>query len=155
MNARDVFGYLGDESIGIEYLLGDYWRFEMMLSDAHGWAYSFIADSQDPSERTCGICGTVCGTDTHGRNPRVCENKQCQQVREFFSINNEVAYPRYWNKFSLKAKTTRAKRASFLKRKISEIPMAKRLIDIDESILFEFLLNAMIERIAYENKAHH
>lgn len=121
-----------------------YWWLEFRIADEIGVYYSNLEET-DKESRTCSICGALTDTTEYGRVSTICSNNDCEKLRVFWGINESV--DKFWHISGKKEKSNwlryRIKRTFHTGQMLSVIPKQLR---------FEFLLMAMIERLAYESK---
>ena len=122
-------------------VIDDYWMLEIKLSDAQGLAYSYIDDCLE-EYRTCYICGTIQGTNEFGEIPDECINKRCKQIRNYWKIKKLCPY------FITMHHGGQSARFYWLKKRIKTLFNGSQIRDIKKEIIFEFLLTAMLVRIA-------
>lgn len=144
MNARDLFGLYGRTAhYEFDTLAESYWYLEMRIADENDAAYSNL-ELGDPQERTCQVCGTVCQTTESGILPRNCDNSQCAGLRDFWGVQEFPAFQR------LTYQGLKKKRADYLKSRLQMFFGCTSFKQIPNELRFDFLLTAMVERVAYE-----
>lgn len=140
-------------SSGIDY----YWSLqEQIAEDVNHAPYDDIEEYREPNNRSCFICGAIHQTSEKGGfKGKSCTTKHCKNIKSFFDLRGNINEPQYL----ISGKETVNEilnRASWLRRFINKAGFEKvhyggALAQIPEEIRFEFLLNAMIKRIAHED----
>jgi hypothetical protein len=113
-----------------------------MLADEHECGYSDIELYGALEDRTCYLCGHINHTDKVGRLSKHCQAPKCRMLWEYWCLS---PFPRPCQALSFK-------RRSYLGARIVSIfgLGSRKLYDIPQALLFDFLLSAMIERMAHE-----
>lgn len=143
MTPNELFSLSGlCESINFDAVAGIYWEVEAEIADELGIGYSWLANCT-PYDRQCRLCGTLCETNEFGSIPRNCDNPRCASVRTFWGIQS---FPRC-DIFNY-----RGNRGPYLRKRMERHFGASKLSEIPDEIRFEFLLSAMLERIAHESQ---
>lgn len=126
-----------------------YWEIEMEIAGEHGIEYCDL-EQCDIESRTCAVCFTINDVDSPGYFlPQICANNDCQEIRKYWGITASVSEFSY-----IRCEKTRA---AWLRNRIKKVfHTGSSLSHINEDLRFDFLLNAMIERIAIEaNRKDH
>lgn len=121
-----------------------YWALEMEIAERNDAMYCDLEEC-DIESRTCAMCGSVNDVNVWGWLPRECNYDKCQDIRSYWGIS-EAVY------MCVRMSCDKA-RAGWLRTRIKSVfETGGTLSHITKELRFDFLLNAMIERMSIEDR---
>lgn len=124
-----------------------YWTTEMVLaSEVDSVGFTWLADFRDPEQRKCGICSKVNDTNEFGSMNQYCSDKKCAALKKYWQIFGDLSH---FSNFNIQNKDVK-NRGNYLKARMKKFLNVTKLSQIPIELRYEFLLTAMIERMAHE-----
>lgn len=120
-----------------------YWLCEFDYSGAIGASFTSLIDYRDDDDRRCAMCGGIIDTNDFGII-RHCTNNKCMALIDFWDLQGFPKPTHFCQKQSHK------NRGQFLRARIVKTFGFSKIYLIENSLMFDFLLCSMIERIVHE-----